>query len=234
METVMQLLQASYLWRWMRDGQRGLSVFITTARGGITFWLAISLYTALILQTIVKQTAVGQILAAFFSAATALVAVFIAQLLLAPARMDKARVVEVEVAEQKQREVDQQLQELHRRQEDRSELGRLLLEGNAIKCAAWKLLDIDNDTEGLQTSVSVTTEKCEAWVAAVVDYLEDAHPGWTALFLDETYPHTQYMASSRADRCRICNWMDRRLYKLGNLMSQLGPASQGIVGILSS
>jgi len=151
---------------------------------------------------------------------------FLVQMVLAPARMQRVVVAEKEAAEQGLRDKDEQLREIQERQGDRSELGRMLSEGNLVRSAAWQSLSIGNDDESLRARTAVAREQCEAWANAVVDYLKKAHPGWSDVFLDESSSIPQVMVPSRVERSRVCNWMERRLAKLNGLLVQLGPASR--------
>jgi len=99
-----------------------------------------------------------------------------------------------------------------REQAFRLDLAQLLTEGNQLVSAVPR----DEDAVAMDAAYSAA----QVWGSAVTDRLDAEHPGWSAVFLDDTFG-TQLFAGNAPRQSILQNWYQRRLTRLRELWARV-------------
>jgi len=99
-----------------------------------------------------------------------------------------------------------------REQAFRLDLAQLLTEGNQLVSAVPR----DEDAVAMDAAYSAA----QVWGSAVTDRLDAEHPGWSAVFLDDTFG-TQLFAGNAPRQSILQSWYQRRLTRLRELWARV-------------
>ena len=208
-----------YGWRWVSRAAHDAAAFlgiggalVTAIVGACVAYVAASNFWPGFVSSVIPGAVVT-----LFGLLAAFGVVFLAFLVVAPARMERderaAHDTALTTSAAQIVALTAERDRLAGTRLHRERLNSLLARGNQIRSEAWTTLSKPGLTPADEI-VQLVERGAQSWLTGVIDYLESSEPGSSALFMDESWSGVQFRMDTFEMRSNVTNYLDRRLAKL--------------------